>query len=185
MVLFFNFSFHLRLFDGVHFQYSQVFVSFIFSQCYDFFLDLVVLFPPSFVVFSFSLLALHISLCQIPSLCPYYLFSLSVLKFPILRVLVALFPCYLSILLFYYILFVPILYSKVVLFPSRPFVGMSLCILPLCRFLSLRVFGLLSSSLLLFPQRFGRYVLRPSSGVCRTREPTRNFELHYVSSWTV
>ena len=29
--------------------------------------------------------------------------------------------------------------------------------------LSLRVFGLLSSSLLLFPQRFGRYVLLPSS----------------------
>ena len=28
----------------------------------------------------------------------------------------------------------------------------------------LRVFGLLSSSLLLFPQRFGRYVLWPSSG---------------------
>ena len=44
-------------------------------------------------------------------------------------------------------------------------------------FLSLRVFGLLSSSLLLFPQRFGWYVLRPSSGVCRTREPSRNFEL--------
>ena len=44
-------------------------------------------------------------------------------------------------------------------------------------FLSLRVFGLLSSSLLLFPQRFGRYVLRPSSGVCRTRELSRNFEL--------
>ena len=39
-----------------------------------------------------------------------------------------------------------------------------------------RVFGLLSSSLLLFPQRFGRYVLRPSSGVCRTREPSWNFE---------
>ena len=32
-------------------------------------------------------------------------------------------------------------------------------------FLSLRVFGLLSSSLLLFPQRFSRYVLLPSSGV--------------------
>ena len=32
-------------------------------------------------------------------------------------------------------------------------------------------------SLFLFPQRFGRYVLRPSSGVCRTREPSRNFEL--------
>ena len=44
-------------------------------------------------------------------------------------------------------------------------------------FLSLRVFGLLSSSLLLFPQRFGRYILRPSSGVCRTQEPSRNFEL--------
>ena len=44
-------------------------------------------------------------------------------------------------------------------------------------FLSLRVFGLLSSSLLLFPQRFGRYDLLPSSGVCRTREPSRNFEL--------
>ena len=43
-------------------------------------------------------------------------------------------------------------------------------------FLSLRFFGLLSSSLLLFPQRFGRYVLRPSSGVYPTREPSRNFE---------
>ena len=31
-------------------------------------------------------------------------------------------------------------------------------------FLTLRVFGLLSSSLLLFSQSFGRYVLRPSSG---------------------
>ena len=36
-------------------------------------------------------------------------------------------------------------------------------------FLSLRVFELLSSSLLLFPQRFGWYFLRPSSGVCQTR----------------
>ena len=44
-------------------------------------------------------------------------------------------------------------------------------------FLSLRIFGLLSSSLLFFSQRFGRYVLRPSSGVCRTREPSRYFEL--------
>ena len=35
-------------------------------------------------------------------------------------------------------------------------------------FLLLRVFGLLSSSSLLFQQRFGRYILRPSSGVCRT-----------------
>ena len=30
----------------------------------------------------------------------------------------------------------------------------------------------MSSSLLLFPQRFGRFVLRPSSGVCQTREPS-------------
>ena len=45
-------------------------------------------------------------------------------------------------------------------------------------FLSLSIFWLLSSSLLLFPQCFGRYVLRPSSGVCRTQEPSRNFEVH-------
>ena len=46
-----------------------------------------------------------------------------------------------------------------------------------CWILSLRIFGLLCSSLLLFLQRFGWYVLRPSSGVCRTQEPSRNFEL--------
>ena len=45
-------------------------------------------------------------------------------------------------------------------------------------FLSLRVFGLLSLSLLLFPQHFGRYNLWPSSGVCQTREPSQNFEVH-------
>ena len=37
------------------------------------------------------------------------------------------------------------------------------------------VFGLLSSSLLLFPQRFGQYILRPSSGVCRTQKPSTSF----------
>ena len=47
-------------------------------------------------------------------------------------------------------------------------------------FLSLRVFGQLSSSLLSFLLRFGRYVLRPSSGVYRTQEPSRNFELHHL-----
>ena len=58
-----------------------------------------------------------------------------------------------------------------------------------CWFLSLTVFGLLSLSLLLFPQRFGRYVLLPSSGVCRTREHSQNFELRpfiwrlQVQSW--
>ena len=36
-------------------------------------------------------------------------------------------------------------------------------------FLSFSVFGLLSSYSLLYSQRFGRYVLRPSSAVCRTR----------------
>ena len=43
--------------------------------------------------------------------------------------------------------------------------------------LSIRFFGLSSSYLLLFPQRFGRYVPWASSGVCRTREPSQNFEL--------
>ena len=49
-------------------------------------------------------------------------------------------------------------------------------------FLSLRVFRLLSSSLLLFPQRFDWYVLRPSSGICWTWEPTQNFELSFIES---
>ena len=34
----------------------------------------------------------------------------------------------------------------------------------------------------LFPQRFGRYVHRPSSGVCRTKEPLQNFELRPLSN---
>ena len=51
-------------------------------------------------------------------------------------------------------------------------------------FLSLRVFGLLSLSLLLFPQLFSRYVLLPSLGVCRAWEPTWNFELHpLLNQW--
>ena len=48
------------------------------------------------------------------------------------------------------------------------------------RLLSLRVFGLLSSSLLIFPQRFGWYVLWPSSGVCRTRKLTPNYVLYWI-----
>ena len=51
--------------------------------------------------------------------------------------------------------------------------------------LLLRVFGLLSSSLLLFLQRFGWYVLRPSSGVCQTREPSRNFEVCPLLNWCI
>ena len=58
--------------------------------------------------------------------------------------------------------------------------SLSLDIKILTRFLSLRVFGLLSSYLLLLPQRFGRYVLRPSSGICQTREPSRNFVLYWI-----
>ena len=43
VLLRYSFFFHLCLFDGVCFQYSQEFVSFIFSECSDFFLDSVVL----------------------------------------------------------------------------------------------------------------------------------------------
>ena len=34
---------------------------------------------------------------------------------------------------------------------------------------------------MLFPQQFSQYVLRPSSGVCRTQEPSRNFKLRPLS----
>ena len=39
---------------------------------------------------------------------------------------------------------------------------------------NIQSFGLLS--LLLYSQRFGRYVLRPFLGVCWIQEPTSNFE---------
>ena len=39
-------------------------------------------------------------------------------------------------------------------------------------------FELVSSSSLLYSQRFGRYVLWTSLGVCQTQEPIRNFEPH-------
>ena len=35
----------------------------------------------------------------------------------------------------------------------------------------------LTKSLSLFPERFDRYILRPSLDVRRTREPTQNFPL--------
>ena len=50
------------------------------------------------------------------------------------------------------------------------------------KFLSLRVFRQLSSSLL-FPQHFSRYVLWPSSGVCRNREPTGTS--NYILYWNL
>ena len=54
-------------------------------------------------------------------------------------------------------------------------------VMNICLYIYICVFfiikGLLSSSLLLFPQHFSRYVLRPSSRVCQTREPPWNFEL--------
>ena len=59
----------------------------------------------------------------------------------------------------------------------RTIVVISTTFRPICPPGFLRVFGLLSSSLFLFPQHFSGYVLWPSSGVCRTREPSRNFEL--------
>ena len=46
-------------------------------------------------------------------------------------------------------------------------------------FLLLRVFGQLSSYLLI-SITFGRYVLRPSSGVCRPRECLQHFELRHL-----
>ena len=40
--------------------------------------------------------------------------------------------------------------------------------------------GFWPSSLLLYSQRFGRYVLQHSSGICRTRELSQNFELRLL-----
>ena len=80
---FLNFFFHIHLFDGVAFQYSQVFVRFLFSKHSDF---ILVWYSCSFhcVVSHFSLLAWHIFLCHIQSLCSDYVFSLLLLGFPIL-----------------------------------------------------------------------------------------------------
>ena len=52
---FLNVSFHLYLFDGVSFQYSKVFVRFLFTECSNFFLGLVFrfLFPVSFLDFHY------------------------------------------------------------------------------------------------------------------------------------
>ena len=35
-ILFFNFSFHFHLFDGVSFQYSPLYVGLLFSECFDY-----------------------------------------------------------------------------------------------------------------------------------------------------
>ena len=79
----FNFFFHLHLFDGVHFQFSLVFLSFLFSKHTDF-----SWFGSSipFVMCRFPLLIISkgIFLCRIPSLCPDCIFSLPVWGFPIL-----------------------------------------------------------------------------------------------------
>ena len=53
------------MFNGVHFQYSQVFCGFPFLWAFWFCLDLVVLFLPSYVVFHYSLFARHIFLNSI------------------------------------------------------------------------------------------------------------------------
>ena len=49
---------------------------------------------------------------------------------------------------------------------SLAVIKFSLCYNRKMYFLSLRVFGLLSSSLLSFPQRFGQYILWPFPDVC-------------------
>ena len=55
LVFLFSFYFlHFCLFDGVRFQFSQVFVSFLSSESSVSFLDLVILFFPSFVVLLLS-----------------------------------------------------------------------------------------------------------------------------------
>ena len=82
-VLFLNFFFHLYWLDAVNCWYSQVFVGFLFSERSNFFL-IWYSFPPSCIVFRFSLEAWRIFLCHIPSLCPDRIFSLPVLGFPIL-----------------------------------------------------------------------------------------------------
>ena len=80
---FLNFFLHLHLFDGVRLQYSQVFAGFFFSEHPDFsWLGSSILL--SCAVSRFSLLAWRIFLCHIPSLCLDWIFSLSILWFPIL-----------------------------------------------------------------------------------------------------
>ena len=49
-----------------------------------------------------------------------------------------------------------------------------------CWFLSLRVFGLFSSSLLLFPQRFGRYVLCQVFVELGNLHGTSNYVLYWI-----
>ena len=80
----FKFFFHLHLFDGIHFQNSRVFVGFLFSECSEFFLVLVILFLPSHVIFCSSLFEWHIFLFQIPSQYRRFICTLLVLKVLIL-----------------------------------------------------------------------------------------------------
>ena len=76
------FFFYVYLFDVV-FKYPKVFETFLFfERSYVF--DLLILFLLSCVISWFSLSAKCIFLCQIPFLCPDRLFSLSVLRVPIL-----------------------------------------------------------------------------------------------------
>ena len=72
--------FHLRFFDGAHFQYSQVFESFC-SEGSVFFPQLVLFFL-LFVIFFFSLFAWSIFLCQIPTVYLHCTSSLPIVGFP-------------------------------------------------------------------------------------------------------
>ena len=66
---------HLHLFDCISFQYSQVFVCFLFSECSGIFLDLVVSFLHLCVVSRFSFVARRFFLRHSPSICPDSIFS--------------------------------------------------------------------------------------------------------------
>ena len=78
------------------------FFSFLGGVCVLIFLDLVVLFLPSYVIFRFSFF--------------WVLLWVNWTEFSVYDILVALFPCCWFILLFCYVLFVPIFCSKIVLF---------------------------------------------------------------------
>ena len=77
---FLNFFFHLCLFDIIRFQYFSGFVSFLFSECSDFFLDLVVLSIPSVICDSllFIISMAHFSISNfhpyIITVHPHYLY---------------------------------------------------------------------------------------------------------------
>ena len=80
-VVYDNFFFHLRLIDGVHFQYSLVFLSFLFSKnsYFSWFGSSI---PSVICCFPFSIISIAHYPCQIQSLYRHCVSSLPVLGFP-------------------------------------------------------------------------------------------------------